>query len=169
MTMNVVERSAVISECGRYRYRLWRKWAESERMPIMWLMLNPSTADADIDDATIRRCMKFSETWGYGSMWVGNLFAWRSTDPTALFGMTEDQRIGPENQEHLISMAHESEKIVCAWGAHGGPFPWVWYRQDIFCPGGRWHLGRTACRSPIHPLARGKSFVPYDRPLTTYR
>jgi hypothetical protein len=57
--------NAVISECGRYRYRLYREWAQSERMPIMWVMLNPSTADASIDDPTIRRCIAFSKAWGY--------------------------------------------------------------------------------------------------------
>lgn len=167
--MNVLERSAIISQCGKYRYRLWRKWAESERMPVLWIMLNPSTADASVDDATIRRCMRFSELWGFGAMWVGNLFAWRSTDPMALWGMSEPERIGPDNERHLIGMAHESEKIVCAWGNHGGTTPWLNYRKDVFCPGGRWLLGRTGDGSPAHPLGRGKSFIPYDRPLTVYR
>ena len=164
-----IERAAVISDCGKYRYRLWRKWAETERVPVLWIMLNPSTADANIDDPTIRRCIKFSQTWGYGSMWVGNLFAWRSTDPMALFGLSEHERIGPDNDRHLTAMAHESAQIICAWGDHGGAHPWINYRRDVFCPGGRWHLGRTASHSPKHPLARGKAFMPYDTPLTEYR
>ena len=65
-------RSAVLSDCGNYRYQLHRTWDES--LPkCMFMMLNPSTADADIDDNTIRRCIGFAKLWGYGGLMVGNL------------------------------------------------------------------------------------------------
>ena len=141
-------RLAVISDCGRYRYRLYREWAKSERMPVLWVMLNPSTADANIDDPTIRRCMAFSKAWGYGAMWVGNLYAFRSTDPDALWTMGAQDAHGPENDAHLYAMACESAIAVCAWGAPGGKHVPLTLR----CPGGLWHLGRTKHGAPRHPL-----------------
>lgn len=76
-------RGAVISDDGRYRYRLWRTWApELPRMA--WIMLNPSTADAEVDDPTIRRCVGFAKREGCGGIEVVNLYAYRSTDPSVL-------------------------------------------------------------------------------------
>lgn len=157
-------RSAVISECGRYRYSLYRKWAETELMPIMWVMLNPSTADGLADDPTIRRCVAFSKRWGFGAMFVGNLYAFRATNPANL--PTGSEAIGPDNERHLYNMGTQSAKVICAWGAHVQHFPHI---RQVGCPGGYWHLGLTANRQPKHPLARGKSFVHYDYPLEEYR
>ena len=71
---------ADFSECGRYRYKLWRTW-DDIRPVVMFIMLNPSTADATADDPTIRRCIGFARAWGYGGVRVGNLFAWRTPYP----------------------------------------------------------------------------------------
>ena len=71
---------ADFSECGRYRYKLWRTW-DDVRPVVMFIMLNPSTADATADDPTIRRCIGFAHDWGYGGVRVGNLFAWRTPYP----------------------------------------------------------------------------------------
>lgn len=161
-------RLAILSECGKYRYRLFRQWANSEQMPVMWLMLNPSTADANIDDATIRRCMEFSKRWGYGSMFVGNIYAWRSTDPRGL-GLSDDPE-GPENRGHLQAMASSSDKVIAAWGNHGAAAGNEYL--DLILPrthGGYWHLGKTNRGQPKHPLARGKSFIPYETQLQEYR
>lgn len=84
--------SAVISECGSYRYRLERVW-EAEKDRVAFIMLNPSTADASKDDPTIRRCIGFAKAWGFGGLIVGNLFALRSTDPKALYGHKDP--VGP--------------------------------------------------------------------------
>jgi hypothetical protein len=158
-------RDAQISDCGKYRYRLFRQWALLDRMPIMWLMLNPSTADANLDDPTIRRCIEFSKRWGYGAMYVGNLYAYRSTDPKALLAIDYETARGPENQYHLDLMAQRCAKIICAWGNHGE-------RRRVgppTCHGGWWHLGTTNSGQPKHPLARGKSFTPYDQPLAEWK
>jgi len=80
-------------------------------------MLNPSTADASQDDATIRRCIGFAKLWGFGTLIVGNLFALRSTDPKALYGHPDP--VGPENDKHLVSISQSARKIICAWGTHG--------------------------------------------------
>ena len=108
-----VSRSAVISSCGNYRYSLERKWDET-KPKVMFLMLNPSTADANTDDATIRRCIGFAKSWGYGSLCVGNLFAYRSTNPKELLNVSEP--IGMENKWYLDLMANVSKTIICAWG-----------------------------------------------------
>lgn len=164
-TEYAMQRAAVISDCGKYRYRLWRKWAYSERMPVLWVMLNPSTADANIDDPTIRRCIAFSKAWGYGAMWVGNLYAFRATNP-ADCPIGTSEAIGPDNERHLYAMGTQSAKVICAWGANQPSFPCI---RQLGCPGGYWHFGLTANRQPKHPLARGKSFIPYSAPLLEYR
>ncbi|NTI22396.1 DUF1643 domain-containing protein [Rhizobium rhizogenes] len=108
--------TAVISACGSYRYRLERSW-DSELPTVAFIMLNPSTADAAQDDPTIRRCVGFAKSWGFGRLIVGNLFALRSTDPTTLY-MHSDP-IGPDNNAHLRAIAACAEQIVFAWGNHG--------------------------------------------------
>jgi hypothetical protein len=108
--------SAVISDCGAYRYRLERQW-NPDLPKVAFIMLNPSTADASHDDPTIRRCINFAKSWGCGSLVVGNLFALRSTDPKALYSHTDP--IGPENDRQLLSIARSVRKIICAWGAQG--------------------------------------------------
>lgn len=148
----VVERAAIISECEKYRYRLWRRWVtppgQGQKMPVLWVMLNPSTADASIDDPTIRRCMAFSKAWGYDAMWVGNMYAIRSTDPGILAEVSADEARGPDNHKHLDQMSQESALIVCAWGAPGGHL----MPYTLATPGGTWCLGRTKHGAPRHPL-----------------
>lgn len=162
-----MERNAVISVCGKYRYSLLRKWADVDRLPVMWLMLNPSTADADIDDPTIRRCIEFSKRWGYGALWVGNLYAWRSTDPKGL-RLSGDPE-GVENRDRLQGMANSSEKVIAAWGNHGAAAGAEYIAGILPNPmGGIWHLGLTNGGHPKHPLARGKAFIPYSQPLAPY-
>lgn len=112
---------ATISRCGRYRYALERRWdvvGETHSGYVLWVMLNPSTADGATDDATIRRCVGFTRAWGYGWLKVGNLFAYRATDPREL--QTERRWwanvVGPRNDGHLRQLAVDAALIVCAWG-----------------------------------------------------
>lgn len=152
-------RSATISPCGKYRYRLWRKWGEGPS--IAFVMLNPSTADADIDDPTIRRCIAFARREGAGSLLVVNLFGLRSTDPDVL--SSSDNPTGPENWFHVEAAMDEAETIVCAWGAH--PFALknsyalqqTAGRRRLVC------LGKTKDGYPRHPLyvKAVQPFVPF--------
>jgi hypothetical protein len=80
----------------------------------MWVMLNPSIADARKDDNTIRRVINFSAMWGFGALVVVNLYAFRSTDPRGL--MYQPDPIGPENQNHIRQHAMTTSRVVCAWG-----------------------------------------------------
>lgn len=113
MDLNDQLKGAVISECGTYRYQLWRIW-NNELPKVLFIMLNPSTADANIDDPTIRRCINFAKNWGYGGLYVGNLFAYRSTSPKALI-YTADP-FGEFNNYHLTEMTAKCDLIICAWG-----------------------------------------------------
>lgn len=110
--------SAVLSDCGRYRYRLGREWADGPTA--VFVMLNPSTADALRDDPTIRRCIGYAQRWGCGALMVANLYAWRATDPADLW--TTEDSVGPENDAHLcaaVTIAAESGgPLVAAWGAN---------------------------------------------------
>jgi hypothetical protein len=116
--IDVRSRAAILSEDARYRYTLERVWDESKPL-VLWIMLNPSTADAENDDPTIRTCVGFAERWGMGGILVGNLFAWRSPSPRVLGERLRDglECVGPLNDLHLAQLVQRARKIVCAWGA----------------------------------------------------
>lgn len=111
-----IRKEAVLSRDRRYRYTLTREWQPAQGL-VNFVMLNPSTADAYDDDATIRRCVGFAREWGYGGIVVTNLYAFRATQPADLFAA--DDPVGPENEGHLRRVAAEAAVVVCAWGDHG--------------------------------------------------
>lgn len=112
------EGGATFSDNRVYRYLLWRVLDHHPAArKIAWLMLNPSTADEQQDDPTIRRCLGFSEAWGFGHVTIVNIFALRSTDPDALYHHMDP--IGPENDAQIIKTVGEVEQVVCAWGRNG--------------------------------------------------
>lgn len=114
-----IARGASVSSCERYRYALWRDWSDLfGGGRVCWIMLNPSTADGEVDDPTIRRCMGFSKAWGYGGIIVLNLFAFRSTDPAGL--IYTDDPIGPGNDAAIREALDSTltDIVVCAWGAN---------------------------------------------------
>lgn len=110
-----MNRGAIIDDTQRYRYALWREW-DDKLPPVLWVMLNPSTADADIDDPTIRRCIGLSTQFGYGSLTVVNLFAWRATKPEEL--LTAEDAVGPLNDIHIRQLAIPHLDVICAWGSN---------------------------------------------------
>lgn len=111
-----MKNTAHLSRCRRYRYALWRTWDESLGR-VMFIGLNPSTADEKHDDPTLVRCMNFARDWGYGGVIMANLFAYRATDPAQL-GRVEDP-VGPRNSYWLRRLAGESALRVAAWGNDG--------------------------------------------------
>lgn len=152
------EGAAVLSGCGRYRYLLTRRWADDPA--VTFVMLNPSTADATTDDPTIRRCIGFAKSWGYGSLNVVNLFAFRATDPRDLLAATDP--VGPRNDAFLHDYLPVS---VAAWGAH--KLAVARARQVMQAFAGRpllWCLGVTKDGHPRHPL-----YVRADAPLIPWR
>lgn len=101
---------------GAYRYLLWRTWDQA-RPRLLWVLLNPSTADGETDDPTLRSCKEFSYRWGYGGLEIINLFAFRATDPRTL--QREPDPIGPENDRYIAAAATDANGIIVAWGALG--------------------------------------------------
>jgi len=114
--------SAILSADQKYRYRLTRELGMVGGGACCFVMLNPSTADATQDDPTIRRCIGFARRFDCERLEVVNLFAYRSTDPDALYGMSRDHAVGPENNRHIAEACNASRIVVCAWGNHGALF-----------------------------------------------
>lgn len=117
-TIEMPSSDAIFSPCRRYRYLLWRRWAENwSANYVMFIGLNPSTADEARDDPTIRRCVKFAQAWGYSGLCMTNLFAYRATDPKEMLSSADP--VGVENDQYLLEYAAKAEVIVAAWGSHG--------------------------------------------------
>jgi hypothetical protein len=152
--------SAEVSPCGRYRYRLDRRWADGPTMG--FIMLNPSTADAEQDDPTIRHCIGFAKREGCGALRVVNIFPYRATKPADLWLQPSPVRCGgPEGEIELERAVRESSIIIAAWGADArGGDHWITMRHwhSLFC------LGKTKDGSPRHPL-----YVRADAPFIPYR
>lgn len=111
---------AVLSECRRYRYELWRRWsdlAQDRQGYVAFIGLNPSTADETTDDRTIGRCVGFARSWGFSALCMLNLFAWRATDPRDMLRAANP--VGPDNDRHLVNCAQGASLLVAAWGARG--------------------------------------------------
>lgn len=107
-------RDALLSPCERYRYRLSRTWDTSRSM-VAFVLLNPSTADAERDDMTVTKCVGFAEQWGYGRIEIANLFALRASKPEELRSAVPPQ--GPDNDEHLRDVLSIGCAVVVGWGA----------------------------------------------------
>jgi hypothetical protein len=146
--------AAVLSEDGKYRYLLTRIW-DRKRKPMVVVMLNPSTADAFVDDPTIRRLAGpngFARRHRAGGIVVVNLFALRSTDPRAL--LHHDDPVGRYNDAFIRQASDMAGTVVCAWGAAGiqddrGPRvvkALKARRVPLVC------LGMTSTGQPRHPL-----------------
>lgn len=151
--------SAIISDCGKYRYVLRRDPdLLADRAPALFVMLNPSKADAEQDDPTIRRCKNFAKLWGCAGLIVVNLYAFRATDPKELW-KAEDP-VGPENDFHLSNQLFAGD-VVCAWGNNAREDRVLEFLELANKAGSRlWHLGLTKAGQPRHPL-----FVRADQPL----
>ena len=155
----------VVSDCGRYRYELIRRWGDGRLLE--FIMLNPSTADANRNDPTIRRCIGFAKRLGFGGIVVRNLFALRATNPGALLAYGTGVRagdlgsaIGSGNFDYLART--DAGATVAAWGAHAAAREWFAAghrieRSNLLC------LGLNAGGSPKHPL-----YVPSSRTPTPW-
>jgi hypothetical protein len=168
----MIASGAVISPCGKYRYQLTRMWDERKRRRAVFIMLNPSTADALQDDPTIRRCIGFARSWGCGSLVVLNLFAIRATNPAVMLADNDPE--GPDNFEHFRRflddptdwITHARDIVVCAWGAHGShrdQDKTVMGWMDRFAAQPQC-LGITKSGQPKHPL-----YIAASTPLQPYR
>ena len=165
-----IERKALFDATRTYRYQLWRDWDKdslngtADDLPnvdkfVLFIGLNPSTADETMDDPTIRRCIGFAKRWGYGSLCMANLFAFRATKPRDMMVVLDP--IGPFNDEQLASLAIEADLIVCAWGKDGdfkardeAGLSLLWNRRcKMTC------FGFNVNGTPKHPLYQKKDAV----------
>lgn len=148
-----IERRAVISACGQYRYNLSRWWGQGDRL--RFVMLNPSTADAEVDDPTIRRCMGFARSLLFEGIDVVNLYAFRATKPADLWKADEPTG-GERNDDLLREVLRQSrvQPVIAAWGANARPervaefLSW----RDAVCGARVLALGLTKAGAPRHPL-----------------
>ena len=151
MPNHYLENDAVISDCGKYRYLLRRTW-DHAKPRCLYIMLNPSTADARQDDATIRSCIRLASGLGYGSIEVVNVFAWRATKPDELLAASDP--CGPRNEDIVKAAIRRCYISICAWGAWPPADEASSYirnairteRRAAFC------FGKTKSGAPKHPL-----------------
>lgn len=115
--VDALDSGALFSPCRRWRYLLWRRW--DENAPVCaFIGLNPSTADELANDPTVTRCINYAKAWGFGSLWMLNLFAFRATDPKVMKAQA-GAAVGPRNDEYLIAAGKRADVVVAAWGCHG--------------------------------------------------
>lgn len=138
---------AVLSDDRIYRYALWRTW-DASKPTIMFIGLNPSTADETTDDPTVRKCIRFAKAWGYGRLIMANLFALRATDSVQMLRAPEP--IGDQNDAWINRMADRADFVVAAWGNDGQhkgrSFEVRSQLTDLHC------LKVNATGEPSHPL-----------------
>lgn len=159
---------AKLSDCGTYRYELSRNIQPGNVRQCLFIMLNPSTADASQDGPTIRRCMGYARSWGFGTLKVVNLFAYRSTSPEQL--RLADDPVGPDNMDTIVGAADIACRaysdapgiVVCAWGNHGsfmeqGETVLGWLERESIPAH---HLKMTGVGQPSHPLYLKKNLEP---------
>jgi hypothetical protein len=156
-----IEYGAIFDVYGRYRYSLWRAWS-AYHPRIVFVLLNPSTANGQKNDSTIRRCMGFARAWNFWSMEVVNLFAYRAMDYRKLFKVSDP--VGEENNRFLMQAVERCSNVVVGWGTRGTllgrdlqVMSLLAGRKDAYC------LGITKDGQPRHPLyVKGDtSLVPF--------
>jgi hypothetical protein len=150
-----MDTGAKLSECRTYRYSLWRVWDDSKPYA-MFIGLNPSTADEVENDPTLNRCIDYAKTWGYGGIYLANLFAFRTKDPEIMKAAPDP--VGPENNTSLINLAQKAGIVVAAWGNDGA---FLGRSKEV-----RAMVPNLSCLKmnntgePAHPLYQPKSAVP---------
>lgn len=155
----------MLSDCGRYRYSLSRAWYQGDGR-VVFVMLNPSTADGQFDDPTVRKCIGFAKRWGFEALDVVNLFAWRSTKPAGL--LSAEDPVGYDNDDAIFRALARAQRVVWAWGKHDARVRRLVARRielwafDPPCEQGT--LGANGDGSPCHPL-----MLAYSTPLVLGR
>ena len=151
----MMDKSAIFSPDRVYRYSLTRMWNIAKPF-VVFVGLNPSTADENVDDSTIRRCLRYAGDWGYGGLVMVNIFGYRSTDPKKLKQVKDP--VGAENDFHIRLNSKLAELTIAAWGCYGRLFnrgAEVWPQlTNPHC------LALTADGSPRHPLYLRKDLKP---------
>ena len=140
-------RQTILSDDRVYRYSLWREWIGGEGY-VMFIGLNPSTADETLDDPTIRRCVGFAKAWGFSALCMANLFAFRATKPKVMKQASDP--VGKDNDKWLRHLCDGASLVIAAWGTDGSYLA----RDRKVCNllGAMDCLGVTKDGYPRHPL-----------------
>ncbi len=150
-----MQKSAIMSDCEKYRYEL-RRTCDCSKPWVLFICLNPSTADHESEDNTSRVCVNYAKRWGYGGLIIVNLFAYRSTDISKLYLVNDP--IGPVNDLHIMRLCDEAAEIICAWGSDGGyrdrDAKVMSYLKSPKC------LVKLKNGRPGHPLYKSKTLEP---------
>jgi len=151
---------AVLSNDELHRFKLVRQW-DAGKPSVLFVMLNPSTADAKENDATINKCIRYARSWGFGGVTVGNLFSIRTKDPLEMHRATTSDRLDLlENDLHLKAMRSECDLCIVAWGNHGERYPGR--LQEVLELLGECHALRITKRhQPAHPLYLASTRTPF--------
>lgn len=162
-----MQKYALMSACSRYRYTLCRSW-DNTLETITFVGLNPSTADSNKDDPTIRRLIQYAKDWGYGGFIIVNLFGLRATNPLAVLKTNDPD--GPENKNWVHYATKNGSMVVCMWGTKG-----TWFDKDreftleflnkfkgkkLYC------FGQNKDGTPKHPLYLSKDIKPKEMNLS---
>ena len=169
----MMTRSAEFSEDQTYRYKLGRIW-EPTKNKILFIMLNPSTEDAEDDDKTIKKLLEITKKWGwannYGGFYVGNLYPYCSSRPSDLRDIQIPDEIHAKNIKSIEEMASESSIVVYAWGTKGPnerQMPPVWLRNiadpHAYC------INISMRGVPMHPNQWGPNVRPIPEQPTLFR
>ena len=154
--MKYISTRCKFSKSKLYRYSLKRSWTTDSENQVLFIGLNPSTADSQTDDPTIRRCVKFAIYWGFNSLEVVNLFAFRATDPVDLFN--EESPIGRYNDHWIKKAYNRSALTVACWGSAGmykdRSTEVTNYLRNLFC------IRKNKDNSPSHPLYLNSKLSP---------
>lgn len=158
--IGLADQNACIFDGPQYRYVLRKKlpWEKATKGTVVWIMLNPSTADTSKLDPTLTRCWKWTFAWGYTEMVILNLFAFRSPSPAIMRAAADP--VGEHNDAHILREMAGAQLHIVAWGAGGNfmerdkSFLRTFGSFEFYC------LGKTKDGFPTHPLARGKHRVP---------
>jgi len=148
------ERGAIFSSDRRYRYALWRTW-DPGQPPALFIGLNPSTADAETDDPTIRRIKDFAAQWGQGGVYVVNLFAYITPYRKELLTCSDPKG---DNERWLTHYAAQCSRVVFAWGSFAEAVPVAASVIAQFPQGEALALNKSG--SPRHPLYVKKGTLP---------
>lgn len=145
-----MESGSLFDVSGKYRYSLWRAWS-AYHPRIAFVLLNPSIADEERNDPTIRRCIGFARAWKFGSVEVVNLFAYRATNAKELLKV--DDPVGEENNYYLVQAVERCATVVVGWGTRENllgrdrqVLSLLVSKKDVYC------LGITKDGQPRHPL-----------------
>ena len=152
--------TSVFSPCRKWRYQLARTW-DTDLSECLFIGLNPSTADEQKDDPTVRRCVRFARDWGYGGLIMTNIFGYRATNPTEM--KVQEDPVGPDNDIWLVRSVLRAGRVICAWGNHG---EYAHRGQIVHNMLKKYFLeclGITRSGEPKHPL-----YLPKTTPIRRY-